>query len=924
MDLSSIKKDALFIIDGSYFLYRSYYALPPLHTPLGKPTHATFAFCRTISKLIKDFDPKKIVVAWDSKSSTATREEVYAEYKATRQAAPSDLFEQKEDIVNFIELINMCNVSKDSFEADDLIASLVKEHPDEQIVIVCADKDMYQLLANDHVLILDTFKNKLVSKQDFITEHGFGPEKIPFFYALTGDASDNIPGVAGVGKKTAEDLVKGFDSLEDLYNNLDKVEKKRTQTLLSEQKDNALLSLKLFLPHYTQTGLSKKDLDFDKQHWNKAHDFFEELNFRAFLKDPNAQTPEKKSSKKVAEAQQSMFDSTAQTWECVIVSSIEQLKTLLAKIEKTGYCGLDTETSGSNPLQDVLVGISFAYDHARAYYIPLRHPHNETYPQIPVDECLALIKPLLESDTIEKYLHNTKFDELVFLNNGITPRGTTFDTLIAANLLRDAWQKINLKNLSLFYLNEPMRKFKEVMGKEYKSFNQVPIENGAEYGAHDALQTLKLKEIFEKQLAQEPVLKKIFDEIEMPLYHVLTKMEHKGIVLDADILRITGKEVEKELAHLEEKLFAAIYHDGHQMSIGSEAPINLNSPKQIETLLFETLGLPSVKKNKGGSKSTDHEVLEKLSKIHPIPGLILRHRELAKLKNTYLDPLPLTINPTTHRVHTSYSQTMAATGRLSSNNPNLQNIPASSDYGFKIRSAFVAPSGHSFIAADYSQIELRVLAHLSEDENLIEAFRQGRDIHTQTAAQLFDVAPDLVTNEQRQIGKKINFSIIYGKSAYGLSQELEISATEAKKYIETYFAQYPKVKTWMESVIEKTLETGYVETWWGKRRYVPELAEKNKIRHELGRRIAVNTAVQGTAADIMKIAMIKLDQAFAAKKMASCLILQIHDELVLEAPEHELSEAKSMVLAIMQEVTDWKIPLDVSVKTGQNWGQITK
>ncbi|QQR48871.1 DNA polymerase I [bacterium] len=922
MDLSVIKKDALFIIDGSYFLYRSYYALPPLHTPQGKPTHATFAFCRTINKLIKDFDPKKIVVTWDSKSSTATREEVYAEYKATRQAAPNDLFEQKEDIITFIKLINMCTVSKDNYEADDLIASLVKENPDEQIVIVCADKDMYQLLSHSNVLILDTFKNKLVSQEDFITERGFQPAKIPFFYSLLGDASDNIPGVKGIGKKTAEDLVKQFDSLENLYQNIESVEKKRTQTLLSEQKDNALLSLKLFLPHYTQTGLAKKDLDFDKNNWHNAADFFEELNFKGLIKE---NTPEKKEKKKALsgiETQQSLFESTEPTWECVIVSSIDQLKKLLSKIEQIGYCGLDTETSGSDPLQHKLVGLSFAYDHQRAYYIPLQHPHNNAHPQIPFDECIALIKPLLESDKIEKYLHNTKFDELVFWNNGITLRGTTFDTLIAANLMREAWQKINLKNLSLFFLNEPMRKFKEVMGKEYKSFDQVPIENGAEYGAHDALQTLKLKEIFEKKLATQPTLEKLFYEIEMPLYHVLTSMEKKGIVLDAKILETTNKELVKELTHLEEKIFAAIYHDSQPAE--NEPLLNLNSPKQIETLLFDKLGLPSVKKNKGGSQSTDHEVLEKLSKVHPIPALILRHRELAKLKNTYLDPLPLTINPTTHRVHTSYSQTMTATGRLSSNNPNLQNIPASSDYGFKIRSAFIAPAGHSFIAADYSQIELRVLAHLSGDQNLIKAFQESQDIHTQTAAQLFGVQPELVTQDQRQIGKKINFSIIYGKTAYGLSQELEISTTEAKKYIETYFAQYPHVRSWMETVIQKTLETGYVETWWGKRRFVPELAEKNKIRHELGRRIAINTAVQGTAADIMKIAMNRLDQAFTAKKMSSSIILQIHDELVIETPTKELFEAKNIVLDIMQNVTTWQVPLDVSIKTGQNWGQITK
>lgn len=889
-------------------MYRSYYALPPLHTPEGKPVQAIYGFCRTLNMIINEFDPEYIAIIWDSKGGSQEKKEIFSEYKATRQAPPADIHVQKEDMLEFLETIDMASISKIGYEADDLIGSITLNTKDQQVVIVCADKDMYQLLS-DNVIIIDPFKNKIVDEQLYTEEQGFPPAKIPFYYSLLGDVSDNIPGVAGVGKKTAETLAKQFASLEDLYNNLNKVEKHRTKKLLEEQKENAFLSYKLFFLNYRSFKLSKKESQYDKRDWAKAAEFFQRLNFKSLLKDIEKKYGGKEYQTTIGHAAPEQQD-----WECIIITQTKQLKALITQLKKHAFFGIDTETSGVLPLQDELVGISFAYDKKKAYYLPLGHPIDKQYPQIDKQEALDLLKPIFESKTIKKTLHNSKFDELVLWNNGISMQGVSFDTIIAANLVKKEWQKINLKDLSLFYLKERMLKYKEVVGTKYKTFAEVPIAKGSPYGAHDALQTLKLYECFSTELEKEPTLKKLFENIEMPLYRVLMAMEKKGVLVNEEVLVDLGKIIEKDVKKIEDKIFAALPPE--------EKSLNLNSPRQIEVLLFDHLQLPTVKKSKKGSRSTDQEVLNVLSKIHPVPGLILKHRELTKLKSTYVLPLPDYINVSTGRIHSSFSQTMTATGRLSSMNPNLQNIPASSGHGIKVRSAFIAPESHLFLSADYSQIELRVLAHLTKDENLTNAFLEEKDIHAQTAAQLFDVPINKVTHAQRQLGKRINFSIIYGKTPFGLSRELGITPSEAKNYIEAYFQQYPKVGSWMEHIVENALEDGYVQTWQGKRRYVPELREKNRTRFELGKRIAINTVVQGTSADIIKIGMINIHKAFEPLKAA--LILQIHDELVIELPQKELSDVKKIVKEQMENVTNWKIPLIVSIRTGSNWEKITK
>ncbi len=936
-----IKKDALFLIDGSYILYRSYYGLRPLQTSSGIGVQAVYGFCRTIKRLIDIFDPQHFAIVWDSKGKTF-RSEIYEPYKATRQAPPSDLFVQKEYITEFAKNIELKQISKTGYEADDLIGSIAKDYRGEQVVIVGPDKDLYQLLS-DKIIIYDPFKEEIIDAKSFEKAKGLSPEKVPFFYALLGDTSDNIPGVFGIGKKTALDLVNQFESLEDLYANLDKIKKERTRNLLSENKDNAFLSLKLFLLKYYDLALHKKDFEFDKNNLIKAAEIFEKLEFKSLLNDlkkifghkavENYIGIQEKVEDKKHAVQLSLFDSFKKNddivlevdkrkkteWDCHIVLTEESLDKLIENLKNSDEIAIDTETTGIRPLRDELVGISFAFNKNEAYYIPLSH-EDSSVKQLDLKSTLEKLKPIFLSNKIEKIFHNAKFDLLVLKQYGADFKNITFDTLIAASLLKKEDDKINLKVLSVKYLNEPMSTFEQILKNKYKTFKQVPIKEASEYAAYDALQTFKLKPILEKELKNNSKLYKIFIDLEMPLSFVLFDMELCGIKLDPEKLKEIGKEIMHDLKIVERKIFAFIeenynkkYHD-----------INLNSPQQVQELLFDVLKLPIVKKTHKGTRGTDQEVLEELSKIHPIPGLILNYRELSKLLSTYVQTLIDEINPNTGKVHTSYSQTMVATGRLSSSNPNLQNIPVSSDHGIKIRSAFLADRGMSFLSADYSQIELRVLAHMTKDEHLIEAFDQDQDIHAKTASQIFNVSIDKVTHEQRQIGKKINFSIIYGLTPYGLSKDLDIKQSQAKEYIDKYFDAYKGVASWIESTIKKAKEDGFTQTLMGRRRYVSGLHEQNKNLYQAAARIAVNSPVQGTSAELIKKAMINIHKKLEEKYQSAKIILQIHDELVLQVPNEQVEFVEKIIKKEMETVENWIIPLKVATKIGKNWESVTK
>lgn len=903
-------KKTLFLIDGSSFLYRAYYGLKPLHTSTGIPVQAVYSFCRMIKKMIDMYAPEYMVLVWDSKGKT-TRHEIFPAYKATRQAPPSDLFDQKEYIVTFADLVHLHQVEKVGIEADDLMYSLALEwmgkSSENEVVFVTLDKDMGQALTlGEHIYLLDAFKEEFFDRAALEKKIGFPIEQIPFYFALLGDSSDNIPGVKGIGKKTAEDLVKQFASLQDMYDNIDNVKKPGTKTALLTHKDDAFLSQELFLLQYHELQSTTQELLFDGSAWNNARSLFEELNFKSLLTTVGQTKQER------TQGVQDKIDFWS-TKHLIAVRTQEELEKLCTYMQKQGAFALDTETTGTRALEVDLIGISVCADAEKSYYIPCGHRVEGA--QLSREVVLTRLKPILEDATYKKYLHNAKYDQLVFSAHGIELQGIELDTFVAATLLVKEWQSAGLKNLSLSFFNEEMLSYDDVVkANKYKNFSYVPIELATLYAGADALQTYRLAEILQKEFEKESTLKKLYHTIEHPLLHVLYEMEKKGIYLDVSSLESLDKKVVAQLITIEKEIGELV----------EEKTINLSSPRQVENLLFYVLKLPPQKKSPKGAYSTNYEVLKVLAGLHPIPALIITHRELTKLKNTYIDALPTYINKKTGRVHTTFSQTAAATGRLASFHPNLQNIPADiSGYGIEVRAAFQAEQGNVFVSVDYSQIELRVLAYLSQDKNLINAFLCGRDIHTETAARLFDVPLDAVTHEQRQLGKRINFSILYGLTPYGLSKDLNISFKDAKKYIDKYFEQYAQVSSWMKSVIESTEKNGYVETHWGRRRYIPAIYEKNKSLYEEACRVAINTVAQGTAAEIMKLGMIKVHDELQARYQNAALLLQIHDELLVSAPQEQAKEIEQMLKHTLESVVDWNVPLVVETGSGKDWKEIT-
>lgn len=916
-----ISNKALFLIDGSSFLYRAYYGLRPLHTSKGVAVHAVYGFCRMIKKLIDKYDVDHIVLVWDSKGKT-DRHDMYEDYKATRQAAPSDLFEQKEYIVQFAEQVGIEQLSLSGAEADDLMFSLAKKANKEgyQGVIVSADKDMRQAIS-DKIVTLDPFKDTIMDEAGFVERYGFEVSKLPFFFAILGDSSDNIPGVKGVGKKGAEILVRQFESLQDMYDNIEQVEKDRTKKLLLESKDNAFLSEKLFLLREYEVATSLKDISFDEKNWALALPLFEELEFKSLVKDIEKNYDANDHKRKVVERK-----ALAEKYEFILVATEQKLKKLCEELKSSSSFALDTETTGLDPMQVELVGISICSEVGKAYYIPFGHKvesqqvlfgntKEEPLEQISKDVVISCLKPLLESKAIKKYLHNAKYDQLVLLRHGITLNGIAMDTMIAASLVLKEWEKKGLKDLSLQLFDEDMLSYQDVV-KKHKAldFSYVPLEDATLYAAADAHQTLKLQNYFAEKL-EACGLVKLEQEIELPVNDVLVAMQYEGISCNASVLHGLSEKIDVSLGNIEQEIKDLVGRD-----------INLNSPKQVKELLFEDLGLsPQRKNSKTKSFSTDAQVLKKLSHDHPVPGMILRYRELFKLKSTYVDALPTYINPETEKIHTSWNQTLVATGRLSSSNPNLQNIPKdNSGYGADIRSAFLPDDGWSFVSADYSQIELRILAHFSKDKSLVDAFLHDKDIHAQTASKLFNVDEAEVNEEQRSIGKRINFSILYGLTPYGLARDMAISFSDAKKYIEVYFEQYPGVLGWMEEVVELTKKRGYTETLFGRRRYVPGIYEKNKTLYDLARRIAINTPAQGTASELTKLGMIAFYNAMKSQGLSGKILLQIHDELLVSCPDNEVEQTTFLLKKTLESVVNWNIPLLVSTKIGKNWREVTK
>lgn len=892
-------KRSVFIIDGSSFLYRAFYSIPPLTTKQGIPVGAVFGFCRMIKRLIDKYEPMNMVLIWDGKGKTF-RHEIYGQYKESRQSIPSDLISQKELIKEFAHLIGLFQLEKHGIEADDLMYSFALKVKKEGLnaILVTSDKDLSQALT-DKITILDPFKDLFIDRENLEQKLGFSLDKLVFYYSLIGDSSDNIPGVKGIGPKTAEKLVKEYSSLDELYENLDQVDLPRIKSLLIEGKEKAYLSKELFTLRVYEIEQDISCCSFKLCNWEQAKPLFERLEFKVFLKE-------------LGQEQKSSCNILKQRYTFQLVTKQEELEAVCYEIKKERRCAIDIECTDLRLLEAQMVGISICAKEGKSYYIPFGHKTNE--PQLEKNYVISKLKPIFEDASIEKYLHHAKFDVLMLKSLGVNLKGITFDTLIAASLLVGDDQKIGLKYLSEYYFQEPMLYFVDVVTKnKYTDFSYVPLDIATDYAAADAHQTMRLYNLF-KQVIHEQGMQELFYNLEMPLMHVLCKMELDGISIDVNVLREIDAVVCQEIARLHREIIDLV---GNEYAL-----INLNSPKQLEELLFERLNLPAIKRTAQKTLySTDQEVLKQLAKIHPVPSLIIRYRELFKLKSTYLDTLGSYINPKTKRIHTTFNQTAVATGRLASSEPNLQNIPVDR---FALRSAFKAKPGHVFLSADYSQIELRVLGYLSQDETLLSAFKNNKDIHALTAAGLFDIEVQNVTSEQRKIGKRINFSILYGLTAHGLSKDLDISRSLAKTYIEKFMAQYPGVCQWMENVVEQTKEKGYVETFFKRRRYLPGIYERNRTLYDLARRVAINTVAQGTAAEIVKLGMIQLDKVFDQEKLNSKILLQIHDELLIEVPENEIDKVEKLVKNTLQSVVQWNLPLVVTTRIGSNWQEVTK
>jgi len=891
-----MKKSTIFLIDGSSFLYRAYYGVKPLHTNSGEAVHAVYGFCRMIHKLIKKFDIKNIAIVWDSKGKNH-RHVMFPEYKATRQSAPSDLFSQKDHIVDFAKMINLAQISQPGIEADDILYSLAQDFSkDQQVIIVTSDKDLAQTIT-ENISLYDAFKDELIDRSICEKKYELPVEKLAFYFALIGDAADNIPGVKGVGPKTALKIVNQCDSLIEMYESIENVDTTpRIKALLIAEKSNAFLSLELFTLRYEQQPLTLKEIEFDEKNWSLALPFFQKLEFKQFIQDLNLKEepfvdPERKPLHEI-------YKFTCVKTEAQLIELAERLKTVKE-------FALDTETDGLDPMKNKCVGISIAYEIGSSFYIPFAH--QTEIEQLDLKTIQKHLNPIFQDKQINKILHHAIFDYIVMQQVGMLLESISFDTLVAAGLLNKPWEKKGLKELSFALFNEEMIDFSEIMkNSKAKSFDEISLEVATNYAAADAHQTLKLKYYFEKKL-QEIGCTDIFYAIEMPLIPILAHMQIAGIYCKASLLHKFNIKVTEKIDLLISDIFAL-----------TGITINLNSPKQVAELLFDVLKLPVQKNN----RSTDVKILTELAKKHPVAGLILEYRELFKLKSTYLEALPESINRKTGKIHSSFNLALAATGRLSSSNPNLQNIPTNNE--INIRAAFQAEEGRILVAADYSQIELRVLAYISQDPVLMKAFIEEQDIHQQTAAFLFQTPEEMVTSEQRDVGKKINFSVLYGLTAYSLAGDLAISFKDAKNYIESYFARYSKVKEWMNTVVEKTKSTGYTETLYGRKRWVPGINDANKMIFEASKRIAINTPVQGAAAEIMKIGMIKTVDQIRKEKIDAELLLQVHDEIIFSVKESDLARAIKVIQEELESVVAWPFPLKISINSGKSWGELSK
>ena len=885
----------LYLIDGTAYVYRAYHAIRGLSNSKGLPTNAAFGFTRMLLKLIQDRSPAYLVMLFDAKGPTF-RHERYPEYKANRPPMPEDLSVQIPLIKKIVQGFRLPEFEKPGFEADDLIGTLSRmaEAAGFSVIMVTGDKDFIQLVT-DKSIIWDPMKDETIDQTAVKQKFGVEPHQMVDVMGLSGDAVDNIPGVPGIGPKTALALIQAFRSMNELYNRVDSITKKKQKENLVRFKDQAFLSREL-VTIKTDVPLTCDLEDFTFQDPDTAvlSQLFKELEFRQLQQAFPVQTDLRQK------------DYTA-------ILNKESLNDLVARLETAELIALDTETTSQNPMLAELVGLSFSMTPDEAYYIPCGHDYLGAPQQLNLIEVLQKLKPVLKNPKIKKVGQNIKYDWLVFVRNGIDLQGVIFDTMLASYLINPSKRAHSLDQIALDFLDHKTITYADVVGKGKKDrgFGQVPIDKAVPYACEDADITLMAKNVLEPKL-QEFGLFDLFNEVEMPLVPVLMRMEKTGVSVDTDKLRELSKSFEQRLEGLESRIYAVA---------GEE--FNIKSSQQLGHILFEKLNLPVQKKTrKKTGYSTDVNVLTVLARHHELPALVLEHRTLAKLKSTYADALMDLINPETGRIHTSYNQTVAATGRLSSSDPNLQNIPIRTDDGREIRRAFIPREDWLLVSADYSQVELRILAHYSDDGILIQAFLNNEDIHARTAAEVFQTDPSAITPELRRQAKAINFGIIYGMSAYGLSQQLEISQKMAKTYIDNYFTRYNGVRRYMDQIIKEASRDKKTTTLLGRVRFLPDINSPNHNVRQFAQRTAINTPIQGTAADLLKLAMIRIDAVFREKHLQSAMILTVHDELVFEVPPDELEEVKTLVKDVMEGVWELKAPLKVNVEWGRNWAEV--
>ena len=903
----------LVLVDGSSYLYRAFHALPPLTNSKGEPTGAVLGVLNMLLKLLKEQDPPLVGVVFDAPGKTF-RDELFAEYKAQRPPMPDDLRAQVEPLLEAVAALGLPLLRVAGVEADDVIGTLARQAAAAglKVVISTGDKDMAQLV-DDRVTLVNTMTDTALDRAGVKIKFDVYPEQIVDYLALVGDTSDNIPGVPKVGPKTAAKWLNQYTTLDNLLDHQSEIEGKVGESLRGHTTELALSRQLATIDCGLDLELRPEDLSRRAPDTDRLRELYTRLELRSLLKQlpgwvPSAPPGPESGPEPAPQPAPAAADAVPRNYDTVLTD--EQLGAWLERLRDAELFAFDTETTSLDYMQAEIVGVSFCVEPGHAAYVPLAHRYPGAPQQLDRDAVLKRLEPLLSDPQHAKLGHHLKYDAHVLRNHGIELRGMRYDSMLESYVLNSTATRHDLDSTARHYLGVETIHYEDVAGKGAKQipFDQVPVERAAEYSAEDSDVSLRLHHALWSQIERLPRVRQLYEEIEQPLVPVLLDMEHLGVLIDTAMLRKQSHEIARSLLGLEQAAHAA-----------AGAPFNLDSPKQLQEILFGRLGLPVKRKTATGQPSTAEDVLEELADDYELPRIILDYRGLAKLKSTYTDKLPAQVDPRTGRVHTSYHQAVAATGRLSSTDPNLQNIPVRTPEGRRIRQAFIAPPGHVLMAADYSQIELRIMAHLSGDESLLRAFAEDRDIHQATAAEVFGLEPSAVTADQRRAAKAINFGLIYGMSAFGLARQLGIERGAAQKYVDLYFERYPGVKRYMDDTRSMAREQGFVETVFGRRLYLPDIRSRNQQLRQYAERSAINAPMQGTAADIIKRAMIEVHRWLAGGKVHARLVMQVHDELVLEVAEEAVDAVEHGLRERMAAAADLEVPLRVDVGRGVHW-----